>query len=140
MIRHPQQGFEGHHVQMVLVQGILEAVLAAIDLLGPVLLGRIAEYPALHVLGLNHEYPEAGDEHMVDLGAALGDGQGHIFEQVIFPLVEKEPDADVDKPLPDHALEPGAFDERRDQQQWQQIPELAEQQRNDGGQVHLMPP
>ena len=55
MIRHPQQGFEGHHVQMVLVQGILEAVLAAIDLLGPVLLGRIAEYPALHVLGLNHE-------------------------------------------------------------------------------------
>ncbi|MNQ70814.1 hypothetical protein D3C85_854620 [compost metagenome] len=77
---------------------------------------------------------------MVYLGAALRDGQGHILEQVIFPLVEKEPDAEVDKPLPDHALEPGAFDERRDQQQWQQIPELAEQGVNNGSDVHFTLP
>ncbi|MNI57441.1 hypothetical protein D3C73_1125010 [compost metagenome] len=77
---------------------------------------------------------------MVDLGAALGDGQGHVLEQVILPLVEKEPDADVDKPLSDHALEPGAFDERRQQQQWQQIPELAEQRVNNGSDVHFTLP
>lgn len=76
-------------MQVVLAQGVLKAVFAAIDLLGPAFMSRIAEYPALHVLGFNHEYPEAGDDHMVYLGAALRDGQGHILEQVIFPLVEK---------------------------------------------------
>ncbi|MNJ78672.1 hypothetical protein D3C77_764840 [compost metagenome] len=59
---------------------------------------------------------------------------------MIFPLVEKEPDAGVDKPLPNHALEPGAFDEGRQQQQWQQIPELAEQGVNNGKEVHFMSP
>ena len=42
-------------MQVVLMQRVLEAVLAAIDLLSPAFMGRVAEYPALHIFGLNHE-------------------------------------------------------------------------------------
>lgn len=59
VIRQPKQGSEGHHMQIVLAQGILKTVPAAIDLLGPAFMGRIAEYPPLYVFGLYHENPEA---------------------------------------------------------------------------------
>lgn len=53
LIRQPQQGFERHQMQIVLAQRILKTVPAAIDLLGPALMGWIAKYPPLDVFGLN---------------------------------------------------------------------------------------
>lgn len=137
VVRQPQQGSEGHHMQIVLAQGILKAVLTAIDLLGPAFMGRIAEYPPLHVFGLYHEYSEAGDDHMIDLGRALRGGQGHVLEQVIFPLVEKEPDTEVEQAFPHHPLEPVGLDQGGNQQQGQQIPKLGQQRGNDGSEVHF---
>lgn len=125
MISKTQQGFERHQVQIVLAQGILKGMSAAIELLGPALVGWIAKYPPLDVLGLDHKQPEARDDHMIDLGSALRGRQGHVLEQVVLPLVEKEPDAQVDKCLPNNPLEPGRFDQGGNQQQGQQIPELA---------------
>ena len=137
MISKTQQGFERHQVQIVLAQGILKGMSAAIELLGPALVGWIAKYPPLDVLGFDDKQPEARDDHMIDLGSALRGWQRHILEQVVLPLVEKKPDAQVDKCLPNHPLEPGRFEQGGNQQQGQQIPELAQQNRNNGCEVHF---
>lgn len=89
MICQSQQGFERHHMQIVLMQRVLKAVPASKQLLGPALVFGIPEDPPLHVFGFYHEYPEAGDEHMIYLGAALLERQRDIAQQPIFPLVEK---------------------------------------------------
>lgn len=75
---------------------------------------------------------------MVYLGAALGGGQGHVLEQAIFPLVEKEPNTEIDKPLPDHPFEPGRFEQGRNQQQWQEKPELSQQWRYGSSDIHVI--
>ena len=134
VIRQPQQGFEGHQVQIVLMQRVLKAVPASKQLLGPALVSGIA------VFGFYHEYPEAGDEHLIDLGAALLERQGDIAQQMIFLPVEKETKAEIDKPLPDHLLEPGCFDQGGNQQHWQKKPELVQQNGHRGGNVHVISP
>lgn len=140
VIRQPQQGFEGHQVQIVLMQRVLKAVPASKQLLGPALVSGITEDPPLHVFGFYHEYPEAGDDHLIDLGAALLERQSDIAQQMIFLPVEKEPDAEIEQPLPDHALEPGALGDGGQQQQWQQQPELVQQNGHQGGNVHVISP
>lgn len=59
---------------------------------------------------------------------------------MIFLPVEKEPDAEIEQPLPDHALEPGALGDGGQQQQWQQKPELVQQNGHQGGNVHVISP
>lgn len=75
---------------------------------------------------------------MVDLGRALRGGQGHVLEQVIFLLVEKETEAEIDKPLPDHPLEPGCFEQGGNQQQWQKKPELSQQRGYGSSDIHVI--
>lgn len=75
---------------------------------------------------------------MVNLGRALRGGQSHVLEQVIFLLVEKEMEAEIDKPLPDHPLEPGCFDQGGNQQQWQEKPELSQQRRYGRSDIHVI--
>lgn len=100
----------------------------------------ITEDPPFHVFGLDNKHPETGDDHMIDLGCALLERQRDIVQQMIFPLVEKEPDAEGDQPLSDHALEPGGFDYGHQQQQWDHIPELSQQGGNKGGEIHFISP
>ena len=70
-IAKPEQRLQGAGMFLILMQRILEAMVATIDLLGPVLLLLAAEDPALHILGLDREYTIDGDDHMVDLGGSI---------------------------------------------------------------------
>ena len=127
-------------MQMILMQRVLKTMLAAIYLLSPAFMGRIAEYPSFHVFCFDHEQAKPRNNHMIYLGSALRNRQGHILEQVIFPFVEKEPEAEIQKPLPDHPFEPGAFDYRDQQQLGEHKPEFGQQRCQQTGHIHLIPP
>lgn len=67
---------EDFHMEVVLMERILEAVFGSIDLLGPLTLLFRTEDPAFVVFRLDDEDAEGGDDDMIELGGALAVGAG----------------------------------------------------------------
>lgn len=78
--RQAEEFFQGFGVAVVLMQRVLKAELLAIQRLRPLGLLRVAEDPAFHVLRFDHEDAEARDDDVVDLGGAVGGGQGDVVD------------------------------------------------------------
>ena len=108
---------------VVLVQRVLKFLRRLEDLLRPIPLFGVAEDPALHVLGFHHKDPVLRNDDVVDLGGAVFRGQGDVLDQVVAGFVEKEFGGKVDHRFPSFAFEPGRFDDRRNEEERNQIPD-----------------
>lgn len=108
---------EGTDVEPVLMEGILEAVFAAVDLLGPLALVFAAEDPATVVFGFDDEDAEGGDEDVVDLGGAGLGGmrEVEIVEVAVLRRIEGA-EAAIDHGLAQPAFEGGGGEELEDQE------------------------
>jgi hypothetical protein len=108
-------------VEIVLVERILEAAFPPINLLRPLALFFRAEDPARVVFRLHHEDPERGNDHVIELGAALAVGarQVDVVENAVARGIEAC-QASGDRAFADPPLEAGGaedFDEDHKRQQ-----------------------
>ena len=113
-------GFEGLEVFVVLPQRVLELVAVLGEFLRPLGLLFAAEDPAAHVLGLQHEDAVAGEEDVVDLGGAVGGGEGDVVQAVVglpvqLPVGEEPDEAFTDIALAQGGLEQADEDHQRDE-------------------------
>jgi len=90
---------------VVLPQRVAELPLVAIDDLRPSAVILVAKYPALDVLGFNHEHTEAGDEHMIDLRCAIRRTQHDIMKAVIVFATESQPGLKPQKQFAEQTFE-----------------------------------
>ncbi len=76
---------------VILVQGILERkLLAARQRLHPLRTLLIAENPAGHVLGFDHENAEARNDDVIDLRRAVAGGQRDVVDVFVDVSVEED--------------------------------------------------
>lgn len=113
-------GFQSLEVFVVLPQRVLEFVAVLVELLRPLGLLFAAEYPAAHVLGLQHEDAVAGEEDVVDLGGAVRRIQGDVVQAVVglpvqLPVGEEPDEAFTDIALAQGGLEQADEDHQRDE-------------------------
>ena len=92
-------------VLVVLAEGILEPVRHPEYLLGPLRLIFRSEYPALVVLGLDHEYSVPGYNDVVDLGRAIFRGEHDVADDAIDIPVQAHYQDAVDKKFPEPAFD-----------------------------------
>ena len=123
LITQVQQVLQCLHVFVVLVQRVLKFLRVFEDLLRPIPLFGVTEDPALHVLRFHHEHPIPGNNDVIDLGGAVFSGQGDVLDEVVTGFVEKEFGGKVNHRLPSLSFEPGRFDDRRNEEERNQIPD-----------------
>jgi len=78
-------------VAEVLTQRVLHPVLATGLHHAPLDRLLVAEYPAVDVLGLNHEDAVLRDDDVIDLGCSTLSRDGHVVDRGVDRLVEKRP-------------------------------------------------
>lgn len=96
VLRHAQKLCKGLYMPIVLAKWILEPRFLAVDALGP--LGRplITEYPPLHILRLDDEYPVNRHKNVVDLGGCSSTGQNDVVDPSVNCLIEPHPHTKLD--------------------------------------------
>lgn len=75
---------------------------------------------------------------MVDLCGAILCRQGHIFDQAILMLREKQLRGRIDQKFTGHPFEPGRSQDACQDDQWYEIPQRAKNLLNDGAEVHFL--
>ncbi len=123
LITQVQQVLQCLNVFVVLVQRVLKFLRVLEDLLRPIPLFGVTEDPAFHVLGFHHKDPVLRNDDVVDLGSAVFGGQGDVFDQVVAGFIEKQSGRKVNRRFPGFAFEPGRFDDRRNEEERNQIPD-----------------
>jgi hypothetical protein len=64
---------------VILAQRVLGSELGPIEHLCPIAVTRIREDPALVVFCLNHEYPETGNQDVIDLGGSVLEAKRYMI-------------------------------------------------------------
>ena len=106
------------------MQRVLKFLRVLEDLLCPIPLFGVSEDPAFHVLGFHHKDPVLRNDDVVDLGSAVFRGQGDVLDQVIAGFIEKQSGGKVNNCLPSLSFEPSRFDDYRNEEERNQIPNL----------------
>lgn len=106
VFRDAEELRQSFHMEVVLMEWILEAIFRSVDLLGPLALFLGAEDPAFVVFGLDDKDAEGGDDDVIELGGALSIRSRQI-EIVELPVeLRIQPiQAPADHPLAEPTLE-----------------------------------
>ena len=105
------------------MQRVLKFLRIFEDLLRPIPLSGVTEDPPLHILGFQHKNAVPGNDDVVDLSGAVFRGQGDVLDEVIAGFIEKEFGGKVNHRFPSLAFEPGRFDDRRNEEERNQVPD-----------------
>lgn len=84
VFRQIEHGLQRFDVAVVLVDWILETGFFPINRLCPLALLRVAENPAGIMFGFNDKDAGVGDEHMINLGRAVGGGERNVVDQEVW--------------------------------------------------------
>lgn len=77
-----------------------------------------------------------GNNDVVDLSGAIFGGQGDVLDQVVALLVEEQTCGGINKELPYLPLEPGRFEDARENDERDKVPEGVEKRLKNRGVVH----
>lgn len=115
-ISHASENAERSDVFVIPKQRVLE-------LLVPMPLYGIARNPAFSLVHFNHEHAIRGNDDLLNQRSAVSRGQGDVLNEEVTGFIEKQSGRKVNQRFPSLAFEPGRFDDRRNEEERNQIPD-----------------